>query len=192
MASVSVIWEGYFRWVEKLKSCDVTANSVLVEAAGKKIIVDVPNVGEEREYLEALKKHGIDPLTIETVVVTHEHPDHVGCLHLFPNAWYYGSGVRWKGARHEYWPGDRLELAPGVTIVKTPGHTPNDCSVFVETADGVVAMAGDLWVWTLDDPRNRIVNDKEKLRVSREMIAKTARWIIPGHGPRQESSKAVY
>ncbi len=192
MARVRIIWEGYFRWIEKHVSCDVTSNSTLVESGGKRFLVDVANAGEEEAYLASLKKHGVDPASIDAVIVTHEHPDHVGCLHLFPNAWYYGNGVRWKGARHEYWAGPELELAPDIRIVRAPGHTPNDVTVFVDTEEGVVAMCGDLWVTDLADPRNRIILDKAMIRSSRELVAKRAKFIIPGHGPMQPSEKAVY
>jgi phosphoribosyl 1,2-cyclic phosphodiesterase len=51
------------------------ANSTFVEAAGQRILIDCGLSGKKVE--ERLADHGIDPGTITSVLVTHEHSDHI-------------------------------------------------------------------------------------------------------------------
>ena len=41
-------------------------------------------------------------------------------------------------------------MSPGVTLLETPGHTPQDVTTMVDTADGPVAFT-HLW-WMADGP----------------------------------------
>lgn len=190
MAKVKIIWEGWFRWIEAKKIADVSGTSTYVESNDVRIVVDTPNTGEEEEYLAALAKAGIDREKIDFVVVTHEHPDHIGCMHLFPNATFVGWGARWRGSRHEYWQGERLDLAPDVYVLKTPGHTLTSVSVIAATPEGTVAMVGDMW-WHVNEPNLRIILDKEALAVSRKRMLELADFIIPGHEGMRPVSEAV-
>ena len=180
LAKLKVIREGYFRWIEKLLSSEVTCTTTYIEDGGKKVIVDVANTGEEQALLTVLKNEKIDPNEIDFVVLTHSHPDHVGCLHLFPKAEYIGAGVRWKGSRHEYWHGETLALTDDIYVLRTPGHTVDSCSVIANTASGVVAMVGDLW-WALNDPKLLVVSNEAELKRSRKKIIELAEYIVPGH-----------
>jgi phosphoribosyl 1,2-cyclic phosphodiesterase len=51
------------------------ANSTFVEAAGQRILIDCGLSGKKAE--ERLAEHGIDPSTITSILVTHEHSDHI-------------------------------------------------------------------------------------------------------------------
>lgn len=188
-AKLKVIREGFFRWTEKRISSEVTCTSTYIEDGGKKIIVDTPHAGEEKEFLAALEAHGVNPLEVDYVVCTHHHPDHVGCLHLFPNAEHIGAGVRWRGARHLYWHEEALPLTDDVYVLKTPGHTPDSCSVVANTDEGVIAAVGDMW-WSLTDPKLLVVSNRDELDGSRTRIKKLADFIIPGHGPMATSDSA--
>ena len=190
MAKLKVIREGWWRWIERGVSVDVTCTTSYVEDGGHKIIVDVPNAGEEQALLEALRAHDIDPASIDLVVVTHFHPDHTGCLGLFPNAEYISHRTRWHGAKYVRWEDEALPLTDDVYVLKTPGHSDHDCSVIVNTEDGVVACSGDLWVRGCDDPRLAVVDDRAQVEASRRRLAGLAKWIVPGHGPMKPSSSA--
>jgi len=191
MAVVRVIREGWWRWIERGVRFDVTCTSTHIEDGGKSIIVDVANAGEEEAYLEALKAAGVDPLKVDVVVLTHLHPDHVGLLHLFPNAEYVMAGSRWKGSIHAHWDEEALPITDDVYVLKLAGHSDHDCAVVANAFDGVIAMAGDLWVRSPSDPRLKVVSDKEALEASRRRLIGLAGWIVPGHGPMCESSEAI-
>lgn len=192
MARVRVIREGWWRWIERDVSVDVTCTTTLIESEGRKILVDVPNAGEEEDLASALAAVGLTPLDIDTVVVTHFHPDHVGCLSLFTEAKFVSCRTIWRGSKYTRWDDERLVLASGVAVVKTPGHSENDCTVFAETPEGVVAACGDLWVRSPADPRIVVVADAAKMEESRRKVAALAKWIIPGHGPMTPSSEAKF
>lgn len=119
---------------------------------------------------DALKALDVDPLTIEHVIFTHLHNDHVGGAPLFPNARFYVQETELKEA---VWPVsfqrpiyetnqrgvtpawtailDRMQvlhgdaqIAPGVRVLLLPGHTAGSQGVVVDTSDGPYLIAGDL------------------------------------------------
>jgi len=51
------------------------ANCTFVEAAGQRILIDCGLSGKKAE--ERLAEQGIDPTTISSIIVTHEHSDHI-------------------------------------------------------------------------------------------------------------------
>ncbi|HJV32749.1 MAG TPA: MBL fold metallo-hydrolase [Patescibacteria group bacterium] len=191
MAEVRLIREGWWRWIERGVRFDVSCTSTYVEDGNHRIVVDVGNAGEEEAYLAALKDAGVDPLKVDVVVLTHFHPDHNGLLHLFPNAEYVAAGTRWKGSIHAHWHDEALPITDDVYVLKVAGHSDADCAVVANTARGVVAMAGDLWVRSPSDPRLKVVRDKDALESSRRRLMGLAAWIVPGHGPMGAASEAV-
>jgi glyoxylase-like metal-dependent hydrolase (beta-lactamase superfamily II) len=68
-----------------------------------------------------------------------------------------------------------------VQLLATPGHTPQDVTTIVGTADDVVALT-HLW-WTgegrADGP---YAPDREQLRRQRERVLGLATLVVPGHG----------
>ena len=80
-----------------------------------------------------------------------------------------------------------------VVVIPTPGHDPRHWSLVVETAEGKIAIAGDVFWWQeaeeqrisrrelLDKPDLFAKNEKE-LTASRKKLLDTADFIIPGHG----------
>ena len=86
-------------------------------------------------------------------------------------------------------PADGVELAPSVRLLATPGHTPQDLTTLVGTADDVVALT-HLW-WSAKGPADDpYATDRELLRQQRERVLEVATLIVPGHaGPfRPDSS----
>jgi len=95
-------------------------------------------------------------LTSTNIVITHEHPDHIGGIVAHPNLGVVLShtqltreqvdhpekmfGLKFpEGAMNTY-PALKYEgyhaLAPGVVLIKAPGHTPGSQMVYVRRADG--------------------------------------------------------
>jgi glyoxylase-like metal-dependent hydrolase (beta-lactamase superfamily II) len=70
--------------------------------------------------LENLRDSGVEPSEIDTVVITHAHPDHVGgTLNetgelVFPNAHYFISGEEW-----EFWSSDAATTKAPPFMVET-------------------------------------------------------------------------
>ena len=144
------------------------------------IVVDCGNtaeVGRRRERIshheidEALGLAGVDASQVETLILTHFHFDHAGCLDLFPKARVYAQAREmafWTGpyARFPIF-GDVVEAAdlaklmelnlagrltlvdgsaeikPGVKLHLCGGHTAGSQIVEVDTAHGRAVIASD-------------------------------------------------
>ncbi|GEM_PF-3266048 len=191
MAEVKIIREGWWRWIERGVRFDVACTSTYIEDGGKRVVVDVGNAGEEDAYLAAIEAAGVDRMKVDVVVLTHFHPDHNGLLHLFPNAEYVASGSRWRGSIHARWEDEALAVTDDVYVLKTAGHTDRDCAVVVNASEGVIAIAGDLWVRSPSDPRLKTFIDRAAVEASRRRLIGLASWIVPGHGPMGPASEAV-
>lgn len=130
----------------------------------------------KRTYLrcpvESLKLLGIDPDTVEDVVISHLHYDHVGSFHKFARAKFHlqeremhyacGRYMRHARLRHSFEAEDVVgivrmnfaervvfhdgdaELSPGVTLHACGGHSMGLQCVRVGTARGPVVLASDV------------------------------------------------
>ena len=120
-----------------------------------------------------MKAAGIDPAKIDTIIVTHFHPDHIWGLmaketnaQTYPNAAIYVPKAElawWTGnvpqpaqgisnrvkATLSGWKnvqqieGDK-EVVPGVRAVATPGHTPGHTSYLVGSGKRQLLVLGDI------------------------------------------------
>ena len=163
--------------------------TVLVDTgAGPKPRAFFPD-GDAR-LLDGLARLGVAPESVDTVVHTHLHVDHVGWDGAFPNAryvvheqdWaYFMSDVSLAQRQHlrekvlplgrvEHVVGD-AEIAPGIRVEHTPGHTPGHLSVRA----GEFAILGDLVAHELQvvDPSLVFVNDMDS-----DVAAATRRRVI--------------
>lgn len=184
MSSVIVLVEGYVRGAD---SETVQGTVTLVQDAGHNIVVDPGMTEESATILAALQKLGLGPDDIDTVFITHHHPDHTRHMGLFPDAKVidYESiydGNQWLGA------GDGYEVTPDVQVIYTPGHTSEDATLLVsnvanipDKVDCTVAICHLWWYEGKDD--DPTAEDMEQLRASREKVEGLADFIVPGHGP---------
>ncbi len=189
MASFEILVKGFAR--EVAGKTIATSTAVLVEDAGKKIIVD-PGM-HRKLLLQALKARGLAPEDIDYVILTHYHLDHSLLAGIFENAKILDDGevYTWNGEIYSH-----EGIVPGtdVKIIPTPGHALFHCSVLFNTEEyGTVAVAGDLWWWQENEKQevtaekllqkpDPYVKNWEKLVESRKKILELADYIIPGHG----------
>lgn len=151
-----------------------------IVGGGKTFIVDTGFGPEQarlrkrellRSPVEGLKAIGIDPATVEDVIITHMHYDHAGGLDLFPNATFHvqdremrfcagrsmchhafshslavedvvGMVRRLFAGRIRFHDGDE-EIAPGLSLHFIGGHTMGLQSVRAVTRRGAVVLASD-------------------------------------------------
>ena len=172
----------------------INATSTVTLIRGERnYLVDTGRPGTEDALIFALNRVGLATKDIHTIILTHLHSDHWGCVHLFPDA---------KILVHPEEPVDVVrrnltfvgegEIEHGIRILHTPGHTPGHISVIVR-AQRVFAVAGD----AIPTPSNLLkwlppfYRFDTKLAVeSMKKLVKTAEFIIPGHGPVVRSALA--
>lgn len=193
----------------------------LLKGNGRNILVDTgvtktdgvrfnPSVVQspEEDPFAHLARHGVDSQSVETVIATHLHWDHVSPAILrMPSAKLYVSPREiemvlnpphpWfgrfvfrevieqllrEGRVVETSDGDTV--APGITILSTPGHTFGGQSVVVETSRGKAVVTGDVCFTyrNLDEdvPGGFSCNLVECFRSLRR-IRQIADIVLPGH-----------
>ena len=164
----------------------LSMHSVVIESEGSRIIVDTC-VGNDKSrpgappfeqlstpFLGDLEAAGFAPETIDYVVCTHLHVDHVGWntrlvdgqwVPTFPNARYL-----FVQAEYDYWRAEPQDYGPvfedsvqpimdagladlvspdhrindEVWFESTPGHTPGHVSVIIESAGERAVITGDM------------------------------------------------
>jgi N-acyl homoserine lactone hydrolase len=162
---------------------DASSSSVLVESAGRRIVVDTCARGFRSALVEALYALGLEGGEIDVVVNTHLHSDHSGGNDLFRGARFYAHRLE-SPATHFVKPVDGTVLAPGVSIVETPGHTLGSISVLVE-GERRYAVAGDA-LPTKGNYESHVppgVNVDPRLALaSMDRLLSWADVVVPGHG----------
>lgn len=133
----------------------------------KMAIGDVHPSGSTQILLDELKREGLEPSDIDTVIYTHLHYDHVGNMALFPEAVTYVQKSEYDNmlhpypfqtARADYFPdtaekikelkklilvdGD-LHLRNGLELYWNSGHSLGGQSIVVPTARGRYVLTGD-------------------------------------------------
>lgn len=156
----------YFTWVikgpDKAWAVDTGFSKEVGAQRGRKVA---------RCPSEGLRMLGIDPDTIDDVIITHMHYDHAGNHHLFPRArfhvqdkeMFYSTGrcmchaplahaydvedvvhmVRRVFERRVVFHDGDEELAPGISVHHVGGHTMGIQMVRVFTKRGWVVLASD-------------------------------------------------
>lgn len=124
---------------------------------------------ESVEYIDEVRKLGVAPEKVNTIVMSHLHWDHAWNLQHFPNAKIYVQrreiehaihplknslksygmltpclGHNWLIAAPQFVTvEDCAEILPGLEVLLTPGHTPGSQSAVVNTAEGRFILCAD-------------------------------------------------
>ena len=168
-----------------------------IEGAEKKILVDTGMCDterankfhypgsmqtEEQRIDNLLISKGVNPESIEVVILTHLHWDHCSNLKLFKNAQlmvqerelnfaldplppYYksyesqilGLSPPFSDTEFTLLDGDTT-ICPGVDVIVTAGHSPGHQSVIVRMQSGATVIAGDavmVWENLKGDPKTK-------------------------------------
>jgi glyoxylase-like metal-dependent hydrolase (beta-lactamase superfamily II) len=153
----------------------------LVRDGDRVVIVDPGMVAHRELILGRLWELGVGPEDVTDVVLSHHHPDHTLNVALFPVVPVHDFQWVMDADRITRRPVDGVELTPGVRLLATPGHTPQDLTTLVGTADDVVALT-HLW-WSAQGPADDpYATDRDQLRRQRERVLEVATLIVPGHG----------
>ena len=190
--SVHVLQPGYSR-VES-DGCTANGSSTLIIGPKYKVVVDTLSPWDKDKMVTALATHGVTPSQVTHLVCTHGHPDHVGNNNLFT-----GEGVlhivgwsvycRDKYTDHPFNMGEVFRIdGEDLMVMATPGHTLDSVSVKVNTDNGVVVVAGDLFekqddladdsIWKEAGSEDEVQQEK-----NRRKVLEMADFIVPGHGP---------
>lgn len=158
------------------------AGTVCLVRDGDMVIVVDPGMVADRELiLRPLASLGIDPDGVTDVVLSHHHPDHTLNIALFRCARVHDFQATYLDDQwldHD----DDSQLSPSVRLIATPGHTPQDITTLVGSADGLAALT-HLW-WHSDGPADDpFSQDREELAASRRRVLELSPvLIVPGHG----------
>ncbi len=165
----------------------------------------------EDDPFAQLAKHSVEPESIEIVIATHLHWDHVSPTILrMPNAKLYVSPREIDMVLNPPHPwfakfvfdevidqlirdrrivetSDGDGIAPGISVMSTPGHTFGGQSVVVETAQGKAVITGDVCFTYRnleeDVPGGFNCNLVECFS-SLQRIRDAADIVLPGHDPK--------
>jgi len=172
--------------VDEANRIPLQTNCLLLQAGGRNVVVETGYGDkwsdkergiyalERRTIVDALGEQQVDPLGIDTVIVTHLHFDHAGGLTrldeagalvpTFPNAEVIVQRTEWTDARankstmprtylrsHLDPVADRVrlidgeaEVLPGITVWPMVGHTWGQQAVRFSDAQGTVCFPGDV------------------------------------------------
>lgn len=196
-----------------------------LEGHGHRILVDVgfeieegltvdPGLTQEDEWrpLNRLAQLGVEPESIDTVILTHAHYDHLSsCILYYPNATFY---MQVKEMRYALRPShpwfnrfyilpmceklntewrDRLrlidgeaEILPGLRVLRTGGHTPGHQSLIFESAKGRTGMAADIafmYRHLEEDIAVGLHCNIEEVLLGMARLRGECDLVLPGHDP---------
>jgi N-acyl homoserine lactone hydrolase len=165
---------------------------------------------EKDETLEAaLAELGWHFNDIDLVINSHLHYDHSENNPKLPNARFYVSLREWEYAKHpienQKWlythnwdqeplsvmnyvlvSHDLFEVVPGIKTIETPGHSAGHQSVLIQTAEGLLCVAGDaacfMENFTRPTPPGGLTSAEQAL-ASIEKMRRLADRIFMNHDP---------
>ena len=171
-------------------------NATVILNGDKAILIDT---GYETQTPVLLEELASSNITVETVIITHFHDDHMEGLKTFPGIPVYGS-ARFREALEKYTPkGDHKYFTPTIpvskpktivfgehtiTMIPFPGHS--ECTMLVKINDEFVHVADEVFfsddgklLLPCLDGKSEIPRQLKSLNKLKDYSGFT---IIPGHG----------
>jgi glyoxylase-like metal-dependent hydrolase (beta-lactamase superfamily II) len=180
MTELHILCDGYVREGDDLR---VGSTVGFVRDGEALIVIDPGMVASVASILEPLAALGVAPGAVTDVVLSHHHPDHTVNVALFPGARVHDFQAIYVDDLWIDRPAEGSAISPNVTLIETPGHTPQDITTLVTTDAGVVGFT-HLW-WAADGPADDpYSHDAGVLHANRERVLGLVSEIVPGHGPR--------
>jgi glyoxylase-like metal-dependent hydrolase (beta-lactamase superfamily II) len=182
VAEIEVLAQVHILAVGYADSPSVAGTVGLVRDGDRVIVVDPGMVRSRSLILDPIERLGLTPDDVTHVFVSHHHLDHTVNIALFRQAEIVDHRSARRDDHVEQHSGEGFKLAPNTTIWVTPGHSPQDASLVVDTADGRQAFT-HLW-WRSDrtpeiDPYSL---DQAELDRNRRRLLDGVDVVIPGHG----------
>ena len=159
----------------------VRSSVSLVIDGDQRIVIDPGLAPSQLAISDPLLALGLVVTDITDVIISHHHPDHTVNVGMFPDARVHD---HWATYHYDNWDSHRAEgfqVSPDVTLWETPGHTPQDISTLIETANGLVVCT-HLWFDQTGPPEDPYCTDPAGLHAGRERVLHIADLIVPGHG----------
>ncbi|MEM7496550.1 MAG: MBL fold metallo-hydrolase [Pseudomonadota bacterium] len=178
---------------------------VLVEARGRRLLVDAGGPTTRGSLRKALAARGLDGSEIDAVMLTHLHFDHVYNIDLFPRARLLvpEAELAYAAAPHAAddfvpdWILPRLEargyetllagqLEAGVEAIAAPGHTPGLHALRLATDAGAVLLASDAIKYPKEIMARASDLEFAAPGTATATIDRLLEWperIVPGHFP---------
>jgi glyoxylase-like metal-dependent hydrolase (beta-lactamase superfamily II) len=160
----------------------------LDDKKGNKILFDTGSLAWQDKLLSALDKLGVKPDDITHVLLTHFHLDHTANAVLFKNAEIHAnrSLIDHKTGKAVVYRNIQEKVLPaGITVLETPGHTPDHVSYIFEFETKRYCIAGDaIRKDVLDQggaPHYLCDEKKAEFKDSVKKIFAACDVIIPGH-----------
>lgn len=180
MVELHVLCDGYVHEGDELR---VGSTVGFVRDGDARIVIDPGMVTSTAAILDPLLALGVAQDDITDVVLSHHHPDHTVNVALFPRARIHDFQAIYLDDLWIDRQAEGFELSGNVSLIETPGHTPQDLTTLVTTENGVVAFTHLWWMaeGPADDPYSHA---PAALHANRERVLTMAAEIVPGHGPR--------
>jgi glyoxylase-like metal-dependent hydrolase (beta-lactamase superfamily II) len=175
-------------------------NCCLIRAS-EDYVVDPGLIMQGAPVSGALAARGIEPHTVQKVILTHTHFDHVEALVEFMQRETFVHELELEApytalmqslidmVKVNKLTGDEGEIEPGLRWIRTPGHSNGLISILVDTEDGLVVIASDCvgplpeYFDEMDLPEDFGPEREELLEQWRRIRELDPQMVIPGHNP---------
>jgi glyoxylase-like metal-dependent hydrolase (beta-lactamase superfamily II) len=175
-------------------------NCCLIRAS-EDYVVDPGLIMQGAPVSGALAARGIEPHTVQKVILTHTHFDHVEALVEFMQRETFVHEIELEApytalmqslidmVKVNKLTGDEGEIEPGLRWIRTPGHSNGLISILVDTEDGLVVIASDCvgplpeYFEEMDLPEDFGPEREELLEQWRRIRELDPQMVIPGHNP---------